>query len=412
MPTPLSPYQRRLFVFLSVATFFEGYDFFALTQILPNLRADFGLSESEGANMLAFVNLGALLAYLLIRKADRWGRRSVMMTTIVGYTIFTFLSGLAWNVWSFAFFQFVARIFLIGEWATSMVYAAEEYPADRRGMVIGVMQAFSSLGAVLCAGVTPLLLSTAFGWRSVYLVGVFPLIMLAFARRNLRETARFEKMRDQGGIEQRSSLLAIWKTPYRKRVIQLGAIWFVTYVCTQNAVQFWKEYAVTPVANGGPGLSDAAVASALVLASLVSMPLVFFSGKLLDMVGRKPGAAIVYTLTAVGVFFAYTLDGGWGLTAAITLAIFGISAVLPAMNAFTTELFPTELRGDAFAWTNNIIGRTGYVLSPIVIGVFAEQYGWGAAIRPTAIAPLLALALIFLLLPETNRRELEVTSNL
>jgi putative MFS transporter len=39
----LSPHQRRLFVFLCVATFVEGYDFIALSQILPNLRADLGL---------------------------------------------------------------------------------------------------------------------------------------------------------------------------------------------------------------------------------------------------------------------------------------------------------------------------------------------------------------------------------
>ena len=32
-------YQRRLFVLLSVANFFEGYDFLALSQILPNLKA-------------------------------------------------------------------------------------------------------------------------------------------------------------------------------------------------------------------------------------------------------------------------------------------------------------------------------------------------------------------------------------
>ena len=32
---PLSSYQRRLFGFLGVATFFEGYDFFALTRTEP-----------------------------------------------------------------------------------------------------------------------------------------------------------------------------------------------------------------------------------------------------------------------------------------------------------------------------------------------------------------------------------------
>ena len=37
------------------------------------------------------------------------------------------------NVFVFAGLQLIARIFLIAEWATSMVIAAEEFPADRRG---------------------------------------------------------------------------------------------------------------------------------------------------------------------------------------------------------------------------------------------------------------------------------------
>ncbi len=41
----LSGYQIRLFAFLSVATFFEGYDFMALAQILPNLRVVVGEVE-------------------------------------------------------------------------------------------------------------------------------------------------------------------------------------------------------------------------------------------------------------------------------------------------------------------------------------------------------------------------------
>jgi putative MFS transporter len=81
--------------------------------------------------------------------------------------------------------------------------------------------------------------------------------------------------------------------------------------------------------------------------------------------------------------------------------------VLPVLNAFTTELFPTEFRGDAFAWSNNVIGRIGYVLSPIGIGYAATRVGWSRALAPTALAPLIALGLIFLLLPETRAKELE-----
>lgn len=399
----MTSYQRRLLVFLSVATFFEGYDFLALSQILPQLREDFGLSKFGAGLLFAFVNFGTVVAYLLVRKADVWGRRPLMMITIVGYTIFTFLTGLSTNVYLFALFQFVARIFLIGEWVISMVYAAEEYPAEKRGMVIGVLQGFSTLGALLCAGVVPALLATQYGWRSVYFVGILPLVILAFARRNLRETTRFE----QSEVEPARPLLALLKGPHRRRVLQLASIWFLTYACTQTAVSFWKEFAVSD-----RGWTDAEVAQALLLAAVGSLPFVFGAGKLLDVVGRRMGALVIFTVTSLGVWAAYTLDSRAGLTIGLGGAMFGVTAVLPVLNAYTAELFPTEVRSDAFAWANNLLGRFGYVFSPILVGWYAEAHGWGAAIRPTAVLPLVALALILLWLPETNKLELEESAAL
>ena len=123
------------------------YDFFALTQVLPHLRAEWALDKKEVSFMLGFINIGTVLAYLLVRRADRWGRRRVLAITIVGYTLMTGLSGLSPNVYVFAACQMLARIFLIGEWATSMVIAAEEFPAERRGMVLGVISASAGLGS-------------------------------------------------------------------------------------------------------------------------------------------------------------------------------------------------------------------------------------------------------------------------
>ena len=405
--TPLTGYQWRLFIFLSVATFFEGYDFFALAQVLDNIQDEFGLDKFQLTALTAFINAGTVVAYLLVRKADRWGRRKVLMATIIGYTVFTLLSGLSTTVWMFAGFQFIARIFLIAEWATSMVIAAEEFPADRRGMVIGVIQAFSSLGAIACVGVVPLLLDMAYGWRTVYFVGVVPLLILAFARRNLKETKRFEEQ-VKGKTETRS-FLAILRGPHRRRVFELGAIWFLTYACTQNAVHFWKIWA-----KQDNGWSNEEVAKTLTIAAIVSMPMVFGAGKLIDVIGRKAGAAIIYVTLAVSMVVAYTPGlSPWVTGAALTGAVFGVSAVLAVLNAFTSELFPTELRGDAFAWTNNLIGRIGYVLSPLMIGALAAHWNdWGAAIKPTAIFPLIALVLIMLWLPETNQKELEETASM
>lgn len=403
MGTPLTPYQRRLFVFLGVATFFEGYDFMALTQILPNLRAEFDLSREAAGAMVATINVGTVIAYLLVRHADRWGRRRVLSVTIAGYTIATGLSGFSPNPLVFALLQLVARIFLIGEWATSLVYAAEEFPADRRGMVIGAINALSSLGAILCAGTVPLLLKTPLGWRSPYFLGVLPLVILIFARRGLRETKRFE---EQAKGEPRS-FAAIWRSPYAPRVLRMGLIWMATYVCTQNAVTFWKEFAIAE-----RGFTDAQVGMSISVAAVFSMPLVFAVGPFLDRYGRRRGAVVIFVATALGVLGAYGLHGRTALTASLVVAIFGASAVLPVLNAFNTELFPTELRGDAIAWSNNLIGRLGYVASPALVGVVAGQTSWGTAVRITAIFPLIALVMILAFLPETRARELEETAAL
>ena len=403
MKSNFTAYQKRLFVFLSVACFFEGYDFFAITQLLPSLRETYQLTPREGTWLITLINFGTMLAYLLVRRADRWGRKRVLNVTIAGYALFTFASAFAPDAVTFGVLQMLARVFLIGEWATSMVVAAEEYPAERRGMVIGVVSASAGLGSIVCAGVVPLLLKTPLGWRSVYIIGVLPLLLLMYARRGLKETERFTNRSPQAPLD--PPLFDLLRGPHRRRVLELGAIWFLSYICTNNAVTFWKEFALAE-----RGLSHGQIGLIMTVAALVSMPLIFFAGRMLDAIGRKRGAAIIYLATAFGVFGAYTFHGVVPLLVCMTIGIFGINAVLTVLNTFMTELFPTEARGNAAAWSNNMIGRVGYCLSPLAIGQVVEQYGWALPLRLTTVFPLLALGLIFWLLPETNARELEDTA--
>jgi putative MFS transporter len=49
----------------------------------------------------------------------------------------------------------------------------------------------------------------------------------------------------------------------------------------------------------------------------------------------------------------------------------------------------------------------GYVLAPFGVGLLAERADWGAAIRPTVFFLLVALGLIFWLLPETRGHDLD-----
>ncbi|HVU02163.1 MAG TPA: MFS transporter [Polyangiaceae bacterium] len=402
-PPPLSTYQKRLLVFLSVATFFEGYDFIALAQILPNFRADMHVGPEVAGRLVALINFGSMLAYALVRRADQWGRRRVLTVTITGYTISTFVSGLAPGPWSFAFCQMLARIFLIGEYATSMVIAAEEFPKERRGLAIGTVAAFSSFGAILCAGLVPFLVRSPYGWRTVYFVALLPLVTIAYARRGLHETKRFEEQ----GAHRAESVFHVFRTPYRKRVLELGVVWIFAYVSTQNTVTFWKDFAMNE-----RGLTDKQVAASVALAAVVALPLVFGVGKALDSWGRRPAAAVVFAVGGVGTIGCYTLTSQAGLTVSLVAGIFASSAFLPILNSFTTELFPTAMRADGFAWANNLIGRLGYVLSPIAVGALAETMGYGPVLRLTAIFPFIGIGLIYVLFPETKGRSLEETAAL
>jgi putative MFS transporter len=414
MSAPLTPYQRRLVIFLSVASFFEGYDFMALSQLLPTIRADLGISIPGGGRLFAFVNLGTVVSYLLVRHADRLGRRKLLFATIAGYTLCTAATGLSRTVYDFALFQFLARVFLIAEWAVAMVTAAEEFPAERRGALIGVIQAIGSLGSIACAALVPAMLRLPTGWRSVYLFSIVPLLLLAVYRRGLRESARFAALAEAQGQAQGQGeaqgrevqdLFVIFRTPYRRRVLQLALIWGLCYICSNNAIAFWKEFALNE-----RGLTQEQAGGALAVGAVVSLPLLFFVGRLLDRVGRRRAAAVILSVCALGVAGAYTLHHPTTLSLALLVATFGVGSTLPLLNAFTSELFPTALRGTAFAWANNLLGRISYVLSPIVIAQVADYTGFGPVLLVTCLFPLAALALILLWLPETAGRELEETS--
>jgi MFS transporter, putative metabolite:H+ symporter len=324
----------------------------------------------------------------------------MLTITILGYTLFTFATAFAQTPYDFALFQIAARIFLIGEISLSMVYAAEEFPADRRGYAIGVIQAASALGAIACAATAPLLLETPWGWRAVFLVGVVPLLLLAYARLSLRETARFAD-HAAGGIRRRA-LMDILRSPHRRRILQLAIMWALLFACAQNAVFFWKEFAVAE-----RGFSDGQVGSAFAIAALVSLPPLFFIGRLLDSWGRRPAATMIFLGMASSVVAAYQLHALTSLTLALAIFVFCVSAAFTVMNSLTTELFPTDCRAEAFAWSSNLLGRSGYVFGPAIVGAAAGTLGWGNAVSLTALCPLLALVLILWLLPETKGRQLD-----
>jgi len=131
-------YLRTLLMLLLAATFFEGYDGAILALVLPSIQDTFHVGESALGISRAIIELGLGAAFFLARAGDRWGRRTLLLWSVAGYTVMTALTAFSWNLGSFTAFQALSRVFLGAEYAVAVTMIVEEFPKDRRARVLGI----------------------------------------------------------------------------------------------------------------------------------------------------------------------------------------------------------------------------------------------------------------------------------
>ena len=134
---PFTRRQRRVFWIASTAGFFDKYDRALLSLALKQIQAGLEIAESHLGAMLSVIRLGYLLSLLLTPFADVFGRRRLLLYTVIGYTLFTGLSAVAPGARTFVMFQIVARAFAGAEATVALVIVAEEVDAAHRGWAIG-----------------------------------------------------------------------------------------------------------------------------------------------------------------------------------------------------------------------------------------------------------------------------------
>jgi len=384
-------YQKGLLALLCIATLFDGLDSFAFSQTLPHLRAEFGMTREQAGRYIALINIGQILSYLLIRAADRWGRRPIFLIATTGYAVASLASGLTSGPIGFGTMQLLARIFLMAELSVAAVLAAEELPVARRGFLVGAVQASSGLGGVLCAALVPLLSGSTWGWRAIYLLGALPVLFVAPGWRWLRESQLFLSHREKSRAAPatQEGLWWIWRSQYRARILHFALIWFLTFVCLSSTILFWKEFALTE-----RGLSEARSGGIIAGASLLALPSSFLFGRLSDRLGRRRAALVLYSVMLLGVAGAFTMRSTLTLLASLILAIAGSAAVPGFLSTVTAESFPTHMRAAAFGWSANLLGRSAFIVAPLLVGRLAQGLGWGPAVLTTMMSPLIALLLL------------------
>ena len=94
------------------------------------------------------------------------------------------------------------------------------------------------------------------------------------------------------------------------------------------------------------------------------------------------------------------------------LAVFFGLGMGPVMSSFATELFPTEIRGQAAAWIRNWFEIAGYVFGPALVGILGDHAtgaigNIGDTVTLLMILQIPTLYLIWRFMPETKGLELE-----
>jgi MFS family permease len=137
---------------------------------------------------------------------DRIGRVKTMIFTILAYSVFTGLSGLAVGLWDFLFYRFLAGLGVGGQFAVGVTLVAESLPDRARPQALGALQAFSALGNIgggaISLGFFHMAAVGAIGsaWRWMFVVGVVPALLVVFVITKLREPEAWKRSVAEGKV--------------------------------------------------------------------------------------------------------------------------------------------------------------------------------------------------------------------
>ena len=399
---PFTPRQWRVFWISTTAGFWDSYDGALLSLALGQIQRGLAIAEGSLGVVLSAIRLGYAGALLITPFADIFGRRRLLLYTIIGYTLFTALSAFAPDRRSFVIAQILARTFSGAEATISLVILAEEVDAAVRGWAIGLQGALAISGYGLAAIVFGFITIVPYGWRGLYTLALFPLILIVPLRRMLPESHRFEAevVRGRNPHNVIEPFVVAFRT-YPRRVATIFAVWFLFAMGAAPASILVPKY-LQEVHHWAP----AQVSFLYIFGGAIGILGSIFAGRVSDRLGRRVmGGAFMLA----GPFLELMIYSTGSSTVIVfwVLALFCDQAATTVLNAFGSELFPTSHRaaaGGIMMLARYGGGAFGFLLEGLLYSVTASHW---TAIRYLLIAWLIAALAMLATFPETAGRELE-----
>lgn len=366
----LSNNQKQVLLSTSSGFALENMDVLFLSFAMSSIISSMHLSGGAAGMMGTFTNLGMLIGGILFGfLGDKFGRVKTFSHTILIFAVATALMAVANNIWFIYALRFLAGIGAGGEYGVGISLIAESFPRKKIGKMTSVAAIGGQLGAILAA-VAAAYIIPKFGWHALFLVGLIPVILAFFVRRNLKETDTFIESKKE---HKTTTVKSVFKYMFSSGKVAYQSIGLMIMTTVQIAGYFGLMNWLPTIVQKQIGLNVAG-SSLWMLSTIFGMILGMATfGSILDKFGPRKAFGI-FLLASSAMVFMLTLAHNT-LTLVLIGAVVGFfsNGMFGGYGAVISQLYPTEIRSTA----NNIIVNIGRAIggfSSVVIGILMDHY--------------------------------------
>jgi MFS family permease len=238
----------------------------------PALRELLGATAPDGAvkywgglaTMILMIGWGTG-GILFGMMSDKCGRVKAMVATLLAYTIFAGLSGLARNGTEFLIYRFLCGLGVGGMFGSATTLLAESVTPRFRTIALGMMQSLSAIGNILASGVSIgiVLGKENFwghwsGWQVLFFVGVLPIVLVVPIIAILKEPEPWKKAKAQaasGAGRKVGRISDLFRDPRWRKSTIIGICFGVAGMVGLWGIAFFSPELITTAFRNRPLLA-------------------------------------------------------------------------------------------------------------------------------------------------------------
>jgi benzoate transport len=384
---PVSWYQWRLLLLLSLLLVTDGYDAQVLGYVVPTLAEDWGLDKSAFGPVFSANLFGLTAGSLLVTPlADRFGIRRVLLCCVAVYAGLTISMAFLDSLQGLMLARFICGVGMGGAMPSAMALMSDYSPPRLRTLMVTLAACGFSLGGAM-GGFVAAAFMDSFGWRSVFLVGgVTPLLLFPFLLLFLPESlprllrdnfphARLQRIA--------ARVLPGWQVPaarqleseqlqrvavtelLREGYLRPTLLIWGTFFCSLILLYLMVSWLPSLLQEAGMGRNTANLATSLFLLSgtVGAMLLAYIADHVTSKVRLLAGILLCAAATTILLGLS-TARSEW-LLMFVMISGFCIIGGQLTLNAFASNFYPAHIRATGTGWALGV-GRGGSILGPLI----------------------------------------------